>query len=137
MTRDRVGMANLPRYAAMLGWLIATGAAAQTTGQTGNSTGNPPMTAPMVLTAPSVPPAAARRDSAPADPARALGAPTFVQPGTAATPYAAPQNSYSVPPSYAAPAYGAGTNPAAGRGCRQYAPAYDEAGRFLTNVCIR
>jgi hypothetical protein len=148
MTRDRVGRSNWPRGVAGLGLLIATGAAAQTTTQTGNSPPNPPMTAPMVITAPAVPPAAARRDSGPADPGRlppredagnpnTLGAPTFVQPGAVSAPYAAPQYPYPAPQPYAAPSYGPGANPTAGRGCRQYAPAYDEAGRFLANVCIR
>jgi hypothetical protein len=148
MTRHKAGISNLPYCAAVLGVLIATGAAAQTTGQTGNSPPNPPMTAPMVITAPAVPPAAARRDSGPTDPGRAppredagnpntLGAPTFVQPGAVSTPYAAPQYQYPASPSYTAPSYGSGANPAAGRGCRQYAPAYDEAGRFLANVCVR
>ncbi len=68
---------------------------------------------------------------------RLLGAPVFVQPGVAA-PYAAPQYPYpSGAPGYGAPGYGAPTQPGAARGCQRYAPAYDEAGRFLANVCIR
>jgi hypothetical protein len=64
-----------------------------------------------------------------------LGAPTFVQPGT--TPYAAPQYPAGTP-AYTNPAYGNPGNAAqAGRACRQMAPAYDESGRFLANVCIR
>ena len=66
-----------------------------------------------------------------------LGAPTYVAPGVA--PYVAPQYpagapaytqpSVQTPPREGAPGYRAG--------CRQYAPAYDEAGRFLANVCVR
>ncbi len=66
-----------------------------------------------------------------------LGAPTFVAPGSA--PYVAPQYpagapaynqpSVQTPPREGALGYRAG--------CRQYAPAYDEAGRFLANVCVR
>ena len=71
-----------------------------------------------------------------------LGAPTYVAPGSA--PYVAPQYPAGAP-AYAQPTY---TQPsvqmppregALGHraGCRQYAPAYDEAGRFLANVCVR
>jgi hypothetical protein len=64
-----------------------------------------------------------------------LGAPVFVQPG-AAPYYAAPQYPYSgAGPGYAAPPYGLGYG--AARACQQFAPAYDEAGRFLANVCVR
>jgi hypothetical protein len=66
-----------------------------------------------------------------------LGAPTFVAPGTA--PYVAPQYPAGAP-AYTQPSYQ--TPPREGAlgyraGCRQYAPAYDEAGRFLANVCVR
>lgn len=75
-----------------------------------------------------------------------LGAPTYLPPGTTVVvpnPYGAPQYS----PGGAAPGYGATrgyppppapSGPTLGRaGCQQYAPAYDEAGRFLANVCVR
>jgi hypothetical protein len=66
-----------------------------------------------------------------------LGAPTFVAPGSA--PYVAPQYPAGAP-AYNQPTYQ--TPPREGAlgyraGCRQYAPAYDEAGRFLANVCVR
>ena len=79
-----------------------------------------------------------------------LGAPVFVQPG--ATPYyAAPQypGAGVVGPGYTAPYYSPGYGPgsygptmppattAQPRSCVQTAPAYDEAGRFLANVCVR
>ena len=70
-----------------------------------------------------------------------LGAPVFVPPGTVPY-YAAPQ--YPTAPTYTGPAYyGApgmpgATGPTVGPSrCLQYAPAYDEAGRFLANVCVR
>jgi hypothetical protein len=82
-----------------------------------------------------------------------LRAPAYVPP-----PYAAPQ--YQAPaggpaggaghdpatthdPATSAPTYGQAYGPGygvphtGGRLCQQYAPAYDEAGRFLANVCIR
>ena len=71
-----------------------------------------------------------------------LGAPVFVQPG-AVPYYAAPQypGAGAIGPGYAAPSYGYGpvygAAPSAARACRQYAPAYDEAGRFLATVCVR
>lgn len=82
----------------------------------------------------------------------ALGAPTFIGPD-GATLYTAPQYPGAAPAyGYAAP-YGAdgavgyaptGPPPAAGgmpngaaQACRQMAPAYDQAGRFLGNLCLR
>ena len=66
-----------------------------------------------------------------------LGAPTYVAPGSA--PYVAPQYPAGAP-AYSQP--GVQIPPREGAlgyraGCRQYAPAYDEAGRFLANVCVR
>jgi hypothetical protein len=73
-----------------------------------------------------------------------LGAPVFVPPGTVPY-YAAPQ--YPAAPTYTGPAYyGPNYGPAAPGTtgptigpprCLQYAPAYDETGRFLANVCVR
>jgi hypothetical protein len=75
-----------------------------------------------------------------------LGAPTFLPPGTTVVvPYGAPQYQYggqpSYQPGYQPPTYQTPTyqTPTAGvrPGCQQSAPAYDEAGRFLGNVCVR
>jgi len=118
MTRDRAWMSILPLCTGALGVLLAATAAAQTAGPAAN----PPMTAPIVLTAP---PPAPRHDAERPQPVGEplpLAPPAAVQPGPS-TPYAAPQY-----PSSGAPV---------GRTCRQYAPAYDEAGRFLANVCVR
>jgi hypothetical protein len=120
MGRDAAGTSILTLCAVALGLLMTVGADAQTTGQAGNPTTNPPITAPIVITAPPASPPAARD---------VLGAPTVAQPGAAA-PYVAPQYP-------AAPAYGAAANPAVGQACRRYAPAYDESGRFLATVCVR
>jgi hypothetical protein len=121
MRSGRAGTSILPLGSVALGMLLAAAAAAQTAAPAAN----PPMTAPIVLTAPPAPPPAARRDAERPQPVgepMPLVPPATVQPGTS-TPYAAPQY-----PSSGAPA---------GRTCRQYAPAYDEAGRFLANVCVR
>jgi hypothetical protein len=114
-------MSIFPLCTGALGVLLAAAAAAQTAGPAAN----PPMTAPIVLTAPPAPPPAARRDAERPQPVGEplpLAPPAAVQPSPS-TPYAAPQY----------PSSGA----LAGRTCRQYAPAYDEAGRFLANVCVR
>lgn len=73
-----------------------------------------------------------------------LGAPTYLPPGSTVVvpnPYGAPQYpygsaapAYGAPPSYPAPP---GNAVGARAGCQQYAPAYDESGRFLANVCVR
>lgn len=70
-----------------------------------------------------------------------LGAPTFLPPGTTVVvPYGAPQyppGGYAQP-AYTAPPPGTGAGaPAYRQGCQQYAPAYDESGRFLAQVCVR
>jgi hypothetical protein len=121
MKCDRAGTSILPLGTVALGVLLAAAAAAQTT----SPAANPPMTAPIVLTAPPAPPPAPRHDSERPQPVGEplpLAPPAAGQPGASA-PYAAPQY----------PSSGAPT----GRTCRQYAPAYDEAGRFLANVCVR
>ena len=66
-----------------------------------------------------------------------LGAPVYLPPATPAPAYVAPQ--YQGGPGTAAPGYGPGIGAphTAPRGCQQTAPAYDESGRFLANVCIR
>ena len=66
-----------------------------------------------------------------------LGAPVFVPPGAAPF-YAAPQYP-GYGPGNAPGTYGPTTPSTAmpGRACRQTAPAYDEAGRFLATVCVR
>ena len=125
----------------MLGALLlgggASGAAAQSR--------DPVITAPLPIAPPGADPVerpapahgAPRTDDRDRSP---LGAPVFVPPG-AVPYYAAPQ--YPTAPGYTGPAYYAPDTPGAAGptigppGCRQYAPAYDEAGRFLAHVCIR
>ncbi len=69
-----------------------------------------------------------------------LGAPVFVPPMTgpfnAAPQYQPTVPAYGGPGSYGS-GYGAPPGPTTARVCQQYAPAYDEAGRFLAHVCIR
>jgi hypothetical protein len=114
-------------------------------------TRDPVITAPLPIAPPATEPADAPRNAqgqgplpgAPAADDRergVLGAPVFVAPDDAPH-YAAPQNPNGpgyTRPAYDGPATPGMTGPTIGRrGCLQYAPAYDEAGRFLANVCVR
>ncbi len=72
-----------------------------------------------------------------------LGAPTYVAPAPI---YGAPQYPTAAPgygTAYPAPNYGPAAGgpayapPGTARICQQSVPAYNEAGRFLANVCVR
>ena len=113
---------------ALLGGVLLAATAADAAAQSRD----PVITAPLPIAPPAPEPADAPRQP--------IGAPVFVPPGPAPY-YAAPQTpsgpGYPGPNPPGAGAPGA-TGPTIGRrDCLQYAPAYDEAGRFLANVCVR